>query len=674
MVSTAALLAAYALTVAAMFAASFFPQERIWGLTLWAYFPLYVRLGLVIFGGLLGVVAWRLGRTSSNDSSDGPSGDTRAYLVAGVVLAAVSLAAYVILRSRYHFLGDGYTVLSLLSDNPDYGKWRSFGASLVVSLIRQAISGDSEQSALTAFQSVAISSGLIYVIAVWMFSRRAFDTHRDRFWFFALMATSGFAVLFFGYVEYYSLFIAAVTVFGLTGVLAARGNISRLWVLPALAAAVALHVLGVVFAPAAAYVLLADTSTGHRLGRRSRLVKSALVVGAIAIGAGLFFYLYYTSYFFRFAFLPLWPDRFTRFDGTALSPSHLADVVNLFLLLLPGLLVLLVAARRLPWSRLLPQRDVRFLLLCGVAVIIAALFIEAKLGLARDWDLFAFTGPPLAILLGYLLLQRLPAARAMTTLALAAALGLLSLGARVAIQNSGEAASAQFLDHIMRDRRQARTAYIYLTNYYQELGEESKATELYAEWQRRYPEMGLVTQAKDLRLQGQNRRAIRLAYQAVALDPRFGDAWSNLSEFYIKTGNIDSALIAARIGNGLNPGNGANLNNLATSYLYWGDTNRAKRYFRQAAEGEKDSYAPYFNLMRIAQRQGEMAAYADYLKKSSQRSNAPPNVHIELADYYLSRSQLTQAGQALGEALRHGADTTKIRERLDQYPGLRVIR
>jgi Flp pilus assembly protein TadD len=669
-VRASALLTAYAVTVAALFAASFFPQERIWGLTLWAYLPVYVRAALVVVAGLLGLLAWRLGRANASDE---PAAHNRVYLLAAAVLAVVSLAAYVILRSRYHFLGDGYTVLSLLTDNPDYGKWRSYGASLVVSLIRQVIPGESEKATLTSFQSVAIGSGLIYLVAVWMFSRWIFATIRERFWFFALLLTSGFVLLFFGYVEYYSLFIVAVTVFGLTGLLIAGQHLSRWWILPALAAAMALHVLGAVLAPAAVYLLLADSKTGQWFTSQSKPVKAAFITVATAGTGGIFIYLYETSYFFRFAFHPLWTDRFTRFSGTAFSPSHLADVANLFLLLLPGLLVLLIAAHRLAWRRLFRLRDYRFLLLCCAGAIAAALFIEAKLGLARDWDLFAFTGPPVAIFLGYVLLQRLPAANAVTAIALAVSIGLLTLGPRVAVQNDGDAASAQFLDHILRDRRQARTAYIYLTNYYQKLDEHTKAADLHARWQRRYPELGVIKRAKELRLQGQYHHAINLAYQAAALDPRYGDAWSNLSEFYIQVRNIDSALIAARIGQGLNPGNWANMNNLATAYLYSGDTNEAKSYFLRAALGENNSYAPYFNLMRIAQRQGETDAYADYLQKCARRANAPANVHIELADYYLSRGELTPAGRALNQALQRGADTALVRQRREQYPGLELL-
>lgn len=664
--SQRSLLLAYGLTVSAVFAASFFPEARIWGLSGWAYFPLYTKLGLVIVAGLLGAIAYRLSQPGAHGQL---SVDHRRYIIAAGLLGLLSLGAYVVWRSRYHFLGDGYMVLKMAAEGVRYGEGRAFGAPLIGLSLRNLLPGEPLLAALRSFQIVAVLSGIIAMVAVRVSAIRLFADERERFWFFAALLTCGFALLYFGYVEYYALFVTNVLVFALTGLLIARNTISRYWILLPLATAVFLHIMGVTLVPAAVYLLLSKTGVAKRLQKSPAMVKTAIAVVTVGLAFAALAYSYYTSYYFRFAIYQPWPDRFTPLDRTVFAPQHLADLLNLIVLLVPGVLVLIVAAWRLPWRRMAPARDIRFLLVCAAQALAAALLFEAKFGLARDWDLFAFVGPPVAVLLVYAILRyEANLQRRTLTAALATALAMLSLGSRAVIQTNGEMSLNQYVDYIHRDHARSRNGFIHVTQYYQSRGETRAAAEFYADWEQRNSEIPLIHRAKDLRLEGRLHEAIDIAYRTIALDPRYADGWSNLGEFYLKDGNLDSALAAMRVAAGLNPGNASIENILATCYFYLGDLEAASRHYHKAAQLEPNMHEPWMNLAAVANRQADSAAYLRYLTKTVEYDSAPADAFLELADYHISQGNFQEARKVLGMALVRGADREAVQAREQRFP------
>ena len=77
-------------------------------------------------------------------------------------------------------------------------------------------------------------------------------------------------------------------------------------------------------------------------------------------------------------------------DYTLFSPTHLWDIANQLLLLIPILPALLIIAFLRPMRSFEPF-DL-FLLFFSIGGLVFLFGIEPGLGMARDWDLFALSG------------------------------------------------------------------------------------------------------------------------------------------------------------------------------------------------------------------------------------------------------------------------------------------
>ncbi|HWR83762.1 MAG TPA: hypothetical protein VN285_10690, partial [Candidatus Deferrimicrobium sp.] len=357
------ILSVYYICIASLFAISFFPHYRIWGLNWWAYFPLWVQCGLLGIGVVIPVIMWlvsksvhgRGGTQGTNSKSPGR------YLTISPALCVLFGLVFYFLCARTHFLGDGYTLLSLLAADNPLIKPRELGESLIHIWVKWLVGGTGEPAALLSFQIVSIASGTLLVSFVAYAARRLFERNIDRILFLLGVSTGGYMLLYFGYVENYALFVLSVTVYVLTGLLALTNRVRRRLILPPLVLACLFHVLGFTLIPSAAYVLLADTKIGRAMSRLNGRQKALVAISLPAILSILFAYFYLTSYYFRFAFVPLMQNRFTVEGYTLFSLNHLLDYLNLLFLLAPAMPMVIAAVIRVGPKTLLKIRAHRYL-------------------------------------------------------------------------------------------------------------------------------------------------------------------------------------------------------------------------------------------------------------------------------------------------------------------------
>lgn len=393
---------AYYLTLAAIFLASTFPTYRVWGLNWWAYFPLWVRIGLLAVGLVMPLVIDRVLNRLLSDRDD-ISARTYRWLVGG--FAVVMIALFYLLRARTYFLGDGYQLLSTLGSENPFIRPRNLGGMLIQHAIFKLLNGEGEPGALLAYQTVSIAAGISFIgITIWA-ATRLISQYMERFLFVLLTCTGGYALMFFGYVENYSFFVVLVAAFCLLSLLIIDKKVGRLWIIPLLAVASIFHIFGVVLTLPTLYLLLYDTALWDKLSRWPAQYKILLSVLVLGILGTVFAYSYTTSWFFRLSLLPLWRNTFTVEGYTLFSTAHLVDFLNLVLLLFPGLLVIAVALFH-GW-RLTGASWFSIVSIALIAFSCAgtAFVFDPKLGMPRDWDLFSFAGVPLILGLAYLLLN-----------------------------------------------------------------------------------------------------------------------------------------------------------------------------------------------------------------------------------------------------------------------------
>ena len=222
---------AFLCSLAFLFIASFFPEQRLWGFNEWAYIPdiwryiyLFIGVALVI---LLFFTRDKLADITLNHSSN------RIYLISIFLYGSALGLLFYWFKAETHFGGDGYTVLSSLASDTPLVKYREIGEAFIHLWLKNAI-GTGEAAALTSFQVLSIASGIIFVILAAMGIKHLSKNTLQRASMLVMMTSGGYMLLFFGYVEHYSIFVLSVLLFAVIGTLIAQGRISRLFILAAL--------------------------------------------------------------------------------------------------------------------------------------------------------------------------------------------------------------------------------------------------------------------------------------------------------------------------------------------------------------------------------------------------------------------------------------------------------
>jgi Flp pilus assembly protein TadD len=321
------------------------------------------------------------------------------------LLFAGSAAVFLLFRTRNLFLGDGYLIASVVQNPEETG----IGAAGFVSLalhrallaaIRVPFPGAGGEIPFVLTSALA---GACVVLLARSLSRELAGKGAAGALFFLSIVLSGGMLLFFGYVEHYSLMQAALLLYFALAIRFLRGRGGLLPPTAALLLAMMLHISSVALAPAWVLLLARDG-----LGRRKLF---ALLVPVAFLGvAGAYGLLRYTEKFYSGlqAVVPLLDKGIHAYSF--FSAPHLAFVLNETLLLLGGALLFLPLLLGPPRRSAEPEshpRVVRFLGVSAGLGLLYLLFVDPMLG-ARDWDLMALPLFPWLLLLGYAALGRRP--------------------------------------------------------------------------------------------------------------------------------------------------------------------------------------------------------------------------------------------------------------------------
>lgn len=661
---TITLALAYLITLALMVAGSYFPHLRAWGIAPWAFLNIWVPLASAAAAiiALIGILRLR------STEATGPVGTSRPFVsLAAVVLAGI---AFTIFRTETHFLGDGYPGLSLLAADNPLVKEREIGESMLHIWVK-GIFGADEEAALTSFRVLSIGAGVLFATAVMVFARRLYYTWAERLLFALTLCTGGYMLLFFGYVENYSIFVMSVGLFVLTGIAAARGLCARWWILLPLALATVMHIMGVTLLLAALYLLLAPTRLGRQVARLSPTTKliSLLVLAAAGLAAITIFE--ERSLFFKFALLPLTEDRWTVDNYTLFAPAHLIDLANLLLLLVPGLgvgaAVVLATRQKKIWK----DADSRFLAVTLLSTLCAIFLFDPKLGMGRDWDLFSFVGVPLAALVALVVL-RLPLdrRRVIHTLAAVILLGLFSLAGRLTIVNTPDAAVAQFSNFLDMDFGRGVNSRVILIAYYDNRGDTATGDSIHAQWFRDFPESKMLQDAKAMKEAGHKDEARKMFYRIIEMNPRLAGSWSNLGEMYLAGKQYDSALVHLQTALGLNPYEAAAWANLGLLHFNRGEFDKALECLEGAYSIQPTQAAIPYNLAHVYRALKNWDKFEEYMRYCTMLPDAPLSSLQLLGDYYLSRQRFQDAGEVFRRAIERGFPESAVAERIKQFPAL----
>jgi tetratricopeptide (TPR) repeat protein len=488
------------------------------------------------------------------------------------------------------------------------------------------------------------------------------------------LASGGYALLFFGYFESYPLFVTALLIFSLVGLLITTGQLNRSWIIPPLALAGAFHIFAVGLLPAAVYVMVRDTSAGRWLGSRSVLLKTVLVIGLTLTAAAALLYFYFTDYFIRFTIVPFVKDRFTVEGYSMFSGKHLLDYANLVFLLLPALPFALLLAKKTSWKEILSGSDMRFLLALTGPCLLMVFVFNPGLGMPRDWDLFCFAGVPLNLLFFYLLLRQDDRKPSRAVAFLALTLNLIMLGPRVASQVLPEKGLAVFDAYANLDVAHSFNGRFWVLKYFEERGNKKEYERRSWENSQALPQEGLIQSA--LILMGERRldEAKARLERAIEMAPCYEYAWSNLGAVFSLRGEYDSALAAFQIADAMMPFRSYVYDHKARIYFALGDQKKAEAYWWKALAVDPQCYPAILYLVELSERQQNKVRRDSLWKVVAEMANPPTEAIDDVISSAILRKDWTEVSRWMERFLRLGLDTNLVLQLKERYPELQSVR
>ncbi len=546
--------------------ASFFPQQRLWGLNLLHYVPAVARWLLVAFA-LLALVppvnrfmADLLGGLFVLAES-GSKKTSRYFQYA--LLGSSSFLLFWSFKIKTYLLGDGNLRVAEIFDG------RSFAATEPLDFYLHAqISRLMKVHPFTIYAVLSCLAGVLFVFLILLLSKLTLKDREGRLLVFLVLATMGANQLFFGYVESYTLMYAALGGFILFSLYYLKGRCGFFWPSLIFILAVGLHFSAIFLLPGALYVRLAKKA---QPGAQNKILPWGNIVPAVVllviIAGSVLALREYSPQQADLGSFFVYPLGVGEDHHSLFSASHLLDFLNHQLLVSPlGIPIWLVLGVFF-WKKInFKNSELVFLVLISVCSLAFGLAVDPKLGYPRDWDLFAFTGLGYTVLAVYLLLDILKESGVKRIRYVTLALVSTSLISTVPwiYVNASEQKALERIGHILQlDGKRSALGHEALAYHYRNRRLKDKEIE---EW----------------------KKAVALVEK-----PRY---IKNLGVTYIEVGKYQEASWQLEKVLSQNPNDHLTHSDLGKTYVALGRYEDAKREFQKAIELQPENPIYYENL------------------------------------------------------------------------------
>jgi len=374
-----------------------FPGSTTWGFSCWSLTDPAVSAGVLGLALLLlwpGITRSVAGLIEPGQRRLSQLGGAGRRIVTTLVLLLVAVLLYTF-RSKALVYGDGYTVLSDASESENVTfHLQYYFQVLSVYFYHFLLKFATDLTAVAPERIYALANVAGGVIGLWALlgiSKQIASTTSSRVFIAITGLSSASILLFFGYIENYT-WSLALGLWCLSFCLGYARNDKGPFGLVILAVLATLfHAAALPFAVVALISLFMRSTPGGNmvLNFRLRTVNTVIIIGVLILAI--------ISHMTRSNILvPLYPLEGNEYS--VLSPRHIIDVLNQFILVAGLGLALILAS-------LIQQRKRVFAIgledgILGTAALLtflASFWINPDIGAPRDWDLLAFFGLPVTL-------------------------------------------------------------------------------------------------------------------------------------------------------------------------------------------------------------------------------------------------------------------------------------
>lgn len=619
--------------------------------------------------GVLGFLPLFLKRFSLKTADET---STARFWAVSLISTAVIVILFVVFANRTHFLGDGLQILHNVKTGAITHMIWNLPAEWIQAQVFSMVGGNSEQSARLAIQLIAWVCGLLSISALLLSAHRLGAGLFDSWLFVVGILSTATGYFFFGYVETYPPFIFAVLSTSLCAILAVRGLMSRWWSLIAWVAAMAFHPFAIALLPAVVYLIVQPTRLWQGVTKWPKIARYGQLGLGVVAGVAVIAYLATHSYQIRFMLVPPVADRFTVEGYTLFSLSHQLDLVNLVIFLIPSA-ILLIAGMRGGKPDAQRRTTTVFIFTATVGAGALVFLFDPKLGMLRDWDLFAFAAIP-AIVYGfyYLIFVSTDKQIGRKVALLAIALNLALLVPRVAVAMSPER-SIEMVDRIFKlDKNKSRSLHYLLVDYLRSHGHKAEGDSLQEATIREYPEIKIVERAVRAYNEDDIEQAIALADLARSKNPLSVDSYSLLCASYSAQGRLPEALEIAQIAFGLNPHNADISYNMANIYARMGKTTESRAYIDKSIEIQPDHQPSMYAMATLAVAARDRTELHKWMNRLPIADSVDASKYRDLIYSACTRSMFEDAADLIKFGMAHKLDTAVTAEILLRYPDVRT--
>ncbi len=373
------------------------PIPYLWGFDSWSILPDFAAVLLFLFGAAAILPPARKAFRESVDNLEKFSAK-----VPVIIWLIIFASVFYLLRQSVPMIGDG----PLRIRNAEGGVLIIAAEPLdtfIHTFAYQQLNNYFNIGAEKVIEWISIVAGLGAVSGSFLYLRKIFDRRNYANFTGLILFSSGTVLLFFGYVESYTILAAFIILFLLSSLHMLREK--RFKITPAvyLALGMIFHPLGILMIPAllfAYYQVIKSKENKLTLWLIiiSIFIASAAVLSSISLASGK---------------NPLEIIADLTADSHILAPfstdygiiswQHFLDIINQIALTVPPIIALPLIINN--YKSIEIGDDIKFLYWAAGGGIFLLLFFQSDLGFSRDWDLFAVSSLPLLILIAFMIIK-----------------------------------------------------------------------------------------------------------------------------------------------------------------------------------------------------------------------------------------------------------------------------